>query len=227
MAKDEGNYERFKFTAEQLVELKALLGPSQSVEQFLCNVEGCINQAVWVRDNDKYAPVTLRQMKNRLHKYEQLCTAFVQAVSVIDADLSKPNLQVGEIDWPAILQIEAATFMDVNDCKQEFTDGYVSQVVDSVRTLGNLCKIAKDNVPPPRKGDLSSNETMVQMFEDGIIDAYLSAFGSYPAKTNGGAFHEALNTFYRCAGYSESNSFQRMWKAIDRVAESLAHNPIP
>ena len=231
MIKDEDNYEPFTFTDVQLVELKALLGDSQSVEGFLGVVEGWINDAIWVRgkgkDKYKYAPVTLRQMIDRLDKYERFCTEFVQGVSAIEADLSKPNLDVGEIDWPAIMKIEAAQLTDADGHRQDFTDGFVSDVVESVRTLGNLCKTAKESIPPPEKGGLTPHEIMFQRLEDGIVEAFAQAFGRYPAKTDGGAFHEAMSTFYELAGYPGSNSYQRVWKAVDRCTEAAGHGPIP
>ena len=227
MEKDEDRYVRFKLSEEQLVDFTALLGPHEDVEQFLGKVEGWINEALWVSDKEQYAPVTLRQMIVRLDKYERICNKFVQEVRAIDADLSKPHLQVGAIDWPAILLIEGATLTDDDGNRHDFTDGFVSEVVESVRTLGVLCKLAKDSVPPPKKGDLSTYEIKLQRFEDGVVDAYKQTFGCYPAKTQGSAFYRAMNVFYRIAGYSVSNSHQRVGKAVDRCAEILGHNPTP
>ena len=225
--KDEDNYERFKFTELQLGELKVLLGSSQSVEAFIGRVEGWINQAIWVREKEKYAPTTQGQMKKRLIEYEKLCNTFVQGLSAIDADLSKPDVPVWEKDWEAILLIEGAKLPDVDGNKRDFTDGFVSAVVESVTILGKLCMTAKEDVPPPKKGDLSAYERSLQMTENGIVNDYIQAFGCYPEKINGGAFHDAMNTFYGCAGYLVSNSFRRMGKAIDRCAEAADHNPIP
>lgn len=226
----EDRYEPFQFADVHRVELKALLGPSQCVGAFLDEVERWINEAIWARgkgkSNYQYAPVTLRQMKDRLDKYERLCTAFLEGMSVIDEDLSKYNDRVREKDWPAILQIEAATLTEVDGTRRDFTDGFVSEVVGSVRTLEKLCKSAKDSLPPPKKGDLSPHEVMFQFFEDGIVEAYNNFFGRYPAKTDGAAFLEAMNAFYRFAGYPGGNSSQRVRKAVERCAEAADQKSI-
>lgn len=227
LTKDDAGYEKFVFSPDQLEELHMLLGNSKETELFLASAEGWVNQAIWVREKDKYGITSLAQMKVRLRKYEEHCKQFLQSMSELDEGLITESEQAAELDWRAILLIEGAELPGLGGRVQKSEDGIVSEVLAGVRKIGELCSEAINYVPQSRRGDLSADETMLQLTEDGIVGAYLEAFGCYPAKTNGGAFHEAMKIVYRSAGYSHSNSYQRLHKAIDRYAQASGHDPVP
>ena len=219
----------FSFTEAQLASLGAHLGDLQDTAAFLHEVERIIDLEIWSARNDSYGIPTTGVAADRLSAIERACACLIQDLGACDLDLrgAVSRGQVASKDWASTMLVEAASVIDENGEEWEGYSGYISDTLFSVQTLGALAHSARDRLGKPKRGDVSAYELRKQNFEESIVGQYYLKFGRYPAKTNGGAFHEAMKIFYKCAEFSHSNSFQRICKAISRYTNNAGNDSIP